>query len=158
MKENLPIGEMTSRDIEDFYRTYKKTALAHVEIVDFNTKKVMKEMKVKDSGELNLKDPTPIEESMACGLSYYNIDYIHQYAFGPYIMDFAIITDKVKINLECDGREYHKTNEDQEAKDRKRDDYMINKGWLPVRFSGDQITKNFLFCAETVRKIIKGTT
>lgn len=63
-----------------------------------------------------------------------------------YRLDFAIFSklnegdkeSKVKICIECDGHDYHKTKE-QRTKDSNRDRQLILDGWTVFRFTGTEI-------------------
>lgn len=67
-----------------------------------------------------------------------------------YRADWAIIRPDRKIAVvECDGREFH-TSEEAIAHDRKRDDEMNAIGVRVYRFTGSEIYRNAAQCAKKV--------
>lgn len=73
------------------------------------------------------------------------IDAVFQYPIrGGRILDFAI-TD-LKIDIECDGEAWHKSKQ----KDKIRDIFLGKKGWIILRFKGNDIKNNIEECIEKV--------
>ncbi len=84
---------------------------------------------------------SPIEEDLTGALQKFGVEVINQYPIGAYFADIYIPDDKFVI--ECDGEEFHKNKE----RDFKRDQFMIDKGYKVMRFTGSQINKDSLGCA-----------
>jgi very-short-patch-repair endonuclease len=62
-----------------------------------------------------------------------------QYVLGPYRYDFAIFRENKLVALvECDGREFHST-EEQLANDRAKNELAAKEGAHIFRFSGSDI-------------------
>lgn len=88
---------------------------------------------------------TPIEQKMYHALLKAVYKPMPQFKVKPYRLDFAIIHNGIKLDIECDGKDYHSTPK-QKAHDRKRTRYLKNKGWEVIRFSGRQIYKDIDRC------------
>lgn len=106
--------------------------------------------------ELHLINPTPIEETFAVELATRDIPFIHQYPVGKYILDFAIESSGIKIDAECDGDQFHKKTRQQDIRDRVRDQFLMKRGWLPIRISGWHITKNVSYCVDKIQELLRG--
>lgn len=96
---------------------------------------------------------TDIEEIMQKALEKEGIKAVPQFPirsrFG-YILDFAI--PELKIDIECDGAEYHKIGN---AHDRKRNWFLRNKGWKIIRFRGEQIKNNVQLCIKEIKNAVR---
>jgi len=79
---------------------------------------------------------SPIEGKLMVEFYRYGLYPEAQYEVSPYRVDFAFL-DK-KIIVECDGARWYSTPEQRE-KDKKKDEYVQNKGWIVRRFSGSEI-------------------
>lgn len=64
------------------------------------------------------------------------LDCYQQYAVGPYTLDFA--WPKFKIALEADGSAHKFT--DKIRRDRRRDAWLRNEGWLVFRVDVERET------------------
>lgn len=69
----------------------------------------------------------------------YNIEY--NFSVYPYFLDFAFID--LKLDVEVDGK-FHYTQEQNIKHDKKRNEYLINKGWKVFRISIDEVNHNSL--------------
>ena len=96
---------------------------------------------------------TDIEVLMRDALDKANIKTTSQFPircrFG-YILDFAI--PDLKIDIEVDGEHYHQLGNNR---DRKRNWYLRNKGWVILRFRGNQIKNNIHTCVNEIKDTIK---
>ena len=88
--------------------------------------------------ELRQKCESPIEEILFDELIRRDIIPHPQYEIYHYRLDFAINPKHLKINVECDGRDYH-DYWPQTDKDRQRNAILTSNGWAVLRFSGSQI-------------------
>jgi very-short-patch-repair endonuclease len=73
-----------------------------------------------------------------------------------YRIDFAVIVpgdDSLKIAVECDGHSFHERTKEQAQRDRSRDRALVADGWKVMRFTGREITKDALRCAEEVFRV-----
>jgi very-short-patch-repair endonuclease len=70
-----------------------------------------------------------------------------QYAVGEYRLDIAF--PDYKLAIECDGQDYHSSNEDR-FRDTERDQVLRREGWTTMRFSGSQIYRSSPACTQLV--------
>lgn len=84
-----------------------------------------------------------------------------------YIADFVIDSEHtpdqqyigiVKLVVECDGHEYHKSTKEQVKHDNERDYNMKLAGYEVLRFSGSEIYSNPFACAIKVIEFIDKKT
>lgn len=73
-----------------------------------------------------------------------------------YIADFAFLSEdeKVKVLVECDGHEFHHKTKKQVEYDNERQLALQTAGYDVIRFSGSQIYKDPLGCAEKAYNFI----
>ena len=81
-----------------------------------------------------------------------------QTQIDPYRADFTLTqishAPLLRVVIECDGWEYHSTQEDQ-SHDRKRENYMKSRGWSVVRFAGKDIVRDAAGRVDVLEDIIK---
>lgn len=82
------------------------------------------------------KKPTKIELKVMQELEEMGVEYIYQYPFGRYVLDFYI--PDIKVDIECDGDYWHSRSEQIEH-DAKRDEYMYMHGIYVARLSESSI-------------------
>lgn len=79
-----------------------------------------------------------------------------QYPLQQYRYDFAVLAKgqpQPLILIECDGKEFHSTDQ-QQANDRRKDEAALNARVLLVRFSGAEINSDIDRCIRrTLRSI-----
>lgn len=103
------------------------------------------------------KTESPIEEMMLHALNRIFHSWIKggtceifpQYEALNYRLDFAVIGDYFKIDVECDGIQYHSLSE-QVQKDKIRDRALTMNGFLVMRFTGSEIFRDAEGCARQV--------
>jgi len=78
---------------------------------------------------------TSIEQPIADLLKEYQIPFKHNTKVGRYFPDFIINSNVI---IECDGEYWHR----DKHKEKKRDDYLMKKGYQVFHLSGKEITKN----------------
>ncbi|MEO0449076.1 MAG: DUF559 domain-containing protein [Pseudomonadota bacterium] len=87
---------------------------------------------------------------------------IPQMPVGRYRIDFGVIwhlaDQKVCLAVECDGHDFHEKTKEQAKRDKARDRYLIASGWPVIRFTGSEIFKNALECADEVGGILLDAT
>ena len=85
-------------------------------------------------------------------------DFAPQIPFGPYRLDFALTNipeaPTLKIAIEIDGYDYHKSKE-QRNNDTRRDRYLMRNGWQVIRFTGSQIHENTADCVQEAVGLVK---
>lgn len=79
----------------------------------------------------------------------------HSSRTGRYRLDFAVIAslpcmERIKIDVECDGHEWHERTKHQVMRDNLRTQHLKGLGWLVERFSGAQIYADADQCARRV--------
>lgn len=94
---------------------------------------------------------TPIERKMYYALKRAGYDPFPQYRVCGYRLDFAVFENGIKLDIECDGKEYHSAPW-QKAHDRKRTRVLNHNGWKVIRFTGSQIHKDVNKCIVRVNK------
>lgn len=83
--------------------------------------------------------PTSIEIAVQAVLDELKIEYIAQHPIGRYNADFFI--QQLNLVLECDGTYWHSSEKDQ-AHDRKRDAWMMTRGYKIARLAEADINAN----------------
>lgn len=83
-----------------------------------------------------------------------------QAQIGDYRVDFLIHAldardlgaDRVwrRLVLECDGHNFHERTKEQAAKDRSRDRWLTSKDYDVFRFTGSELWRDPMSCAEQV--------
>lgn len=80
-----------------------------------------------------------------------------------YRADFTIEYDEIcnnnldenfKLDIECDGYEFHQKTKEQVRKDNEREYNLKTSGWDILRFSGSQIYNEPTKCAKDILKYI----
>ncbi len=108
---------------------------------------------------------SPIEKIMEQALKKNGIAYDAQYALyergslnswnHKYLLDFVVYGQNSKIVVECDGKDYHSTDE-QRAYDTTRDIWTLRHGFDDVlRFTGSEITRNVQSCIEQIKAALQ---
>jgi very-short-patch-repair endonuclease len=92
----------------------------------------------------------PLEEALrAAGLTP-----IPQYAFGRYRLDLAIVEGDLKIDIEVDGEAFHTDLDGARCKeDLTRDHYLVQRGWVVLRFWAVEIRDRLDACVERVLSV-----
>jgi very-short-patch-repair endonuclease len=65
---------------------------------------------------------------------------------GPYFADFLLSLRGRRLAVECDGREFHSSDE-QRRRDQQRDEFFLRRGIPTLRLTGAQIHENATACA-----------
>ncbi len=78
---------------------------------------------------------------------------------APFVLDFALIVQmlggiEIKMNIECDGHDFHNANPGRVERDHRRNRYLKNAGFLVERFTGTEIATSALLCAKVVEEAI----
>jgi very-short-patch-repair endonuclease len=113
---------------------------------------------------------TPIEKQMFEALKPF-IDRVPspatlftQYKLLSYRLDFALIAPfpttngdvhLLKLDIECDGHDFHEKTKWQVAHDKKRERDIQEIGWIVIRFSGSEIYANAFKCVDQIERIMK---
>lgn len=95
------------------------------------------------------KTESPIESILLREFHLLGFYSTPQYKVGNYRIDLAFLKERVAI--ECDGKEWHSTN-DQIENDKKKDEFLKSEGWKVIRITGSDIYKD----ADEIVKILIG--
>ena len=114
----------------------------------------IKRSSISNIADLKQKCESPIEEILFDELIRRDITPHPQYEISHYRLDFAISPKHLKINVGCDGRDYH-NSWPQTEKDRKRNADLTKNGWAVLRFSGSQIYKDVNYCGKVIDQTIR---
>lgn len=82
-----------------------------------------------------------------------------QVVFGKYRADFLIMLSpwpgtRSYVVVECDGHEFHERTKEQAKRDRERDRYMTSAGHPFLRFTGSEIHKEPMVCANEITRFL----
>jgi len=114
--------------------------------------------RLMNAKEINdLYDISPIEEKIYEILKEDEVPaerqlFVHEGA-NTYCLDFGIFCKEGKIDVECDGKAYHTTQEDREE-DRLRNNELASYGWIVLRFTGSEINQNVRKCVKKIKNAI----
>jgi len=95
----------------------------------------------------NRKHKTPAEKKLFNKLLHSKIKFRTQRMIDFYIVDF-LIPDRWLI-VEVDGK-YH---ENVKLYDKKREQYLLNKGYKVIRFTNEQVFKNIDYIIAEILKV-----
>lgn len=70
-----------------------------------------------------------------------------QYEIGRYRLDFALFCGTKRVDVECDGHDFHERTKEQARRDRSRDRALQAAGWIVCRFTGSEIHRDAAACA-----------
>jgi len=142
---NIPSNRV--REVEQFLRV--KTRMDRIktrrqEELSGLTMNLLVENKMKTFTE------SPIEEFMYKGFIQRSIEKlcVPQMQIGTKRVDFAFPV--AKLVVECDGKEFHFTEQAQIEKDQKRDQYLAKKGWRVLHIEGLAIRRNIDLCMDRI--------
>ena len=99
---------------------------------------------------------TPIENRMQDELRNRGIRFEFQHPIHGYVLDFFIESNGKRLNVECDGQEFHSTPEAIEH-DRRRNNVMAANNILVLRFSGSDIWTNVGACVDSVEMALSAS-
>lgn len=100
------------------------------------------------------KAESPIEEFLFIALHKEGLDkhFVPQFKIGTKRVDFAC--KEAHLVIECDGKEYHHTDQLQIEKDQIRDKYLARKGWRVLHIEGLAIRRNIKLCMDKIKEAI----
>lgn len=69
-----------------------------------------------------------------------------------YRVDFLLTSKHLKYGLviECDGHDFHERTKEQAARDKSRDRYLTQRGFVVIRFTGAEIWRDPMECASEI--------
>lgn len=77
-----------------------------------------------------------------------------QFCIDRYRVDFLIEHRSKKIIVECDGHDFHEKTKEQASYDKKRDRFLISKGYTVLHFTGSELHKNVNECVNEILKFL----
>ena len=97
---------------------------------------------------------SPIEEYLEMGLKNEGLSkyFKRQHPIGTKTVDFAC--EKAHLVVECDGKAYHHTDQEQIERDQERDKYLARKGWRVLHIEGLAIRRNIKLCTGKIQEAI----
>lgn len=112
-------------------------------------------------------DGSPIDTEITTPSNYENfwlLKIFPQHRVGNRRADFLIQCftprdprqKQSEIIVECDGYAFHDSNIEQKVKDKKRERELMAEGYQVLRFSGSEIYRDPLLCAQEVVDYLKG--
>jgi len=130
--------------------------------------------------KLKAKPESPIEEAMMiaflgvnamCPIFKFEDDYLDlplfqlvahvrpQVSIAGYRVDILIEVkddgkEVARIGVECDGHQYHDASREAAARDKARDRALTSAGIRIMRFTGSEIHRNAVSCANDVLDVI----
>jgi len=112
-----------------------------------------------DAREINdLYKSSPIEEKLYEEMKSERILPERQFYVkegeNTYCLDFGIFCKKGKIDVECDGKEFH-SGENAHEKDRKRNNELTSYGWSVLRFLGGEINTTPKGCVKKIKRTMR---
>lgn len=105
----------------------------------------------KEYSALSTSLESPIEKLFFEACKTEGIFMEPQYQAGKYRIDFAL--PHLRIAVELDGHDYHKTKE-QRTRDAGRDRWLTINGWTVIRFTGSEVYANPEACTTQVRELV----
>lgn len=81
------------------------------------------------------------------------ITLVPQFRWKSFRADFAIVRDRAILFIECDGREFHST-EEQRASDERKDRAAESIGIPVLRFTGTDIFLRPEMCVDRIKRTI----
>ena len=80
---------------------------------------------------------------------------MHQYVDGQNRLDFALVTENVKLNVEVDGELYHREWDGRRSRaDLARDRRLIGQGWKVKRFWIYELRDDMERCVDEVKALV----
>lgn len=83
---------------------------------------------------------------------------VPQFRWSIYRSDWAILKNRKGASallIECDGREFHSSRE-QQAHDARKDTVALDRGHMTIRFTGSDIFRKPKECAAKVLELVTG--
>lgn len=84
-------------------------------------------------------------------------DVYVQAALGPYrvdlLLDVHVGEHRKTLVIECDGHDFHERTKEQARRDRSRDRWMTERGITLLRFTGSEIWRDALACAQQIADV-----
>lgn len=83
-----------------------------------------------------------------------------QTPMGSYRADFTFTVQSWKdeawrtLVVECDGHDFHERTKEQASRDRARDRWMAEQGYTVFRFTGSELYRDPMKCAEQVFEML----
>lgn len=98
---------------------------------------------------------TPVMFKNSC--REYDMVIVPQYPWKKYRTDFCLGGRSVGtlILIECDGHDFHDRTKEQAIWDRERDANAQKDGFSILRFTGSQLTRDPLYCADATLDFAK---
>lgn len=97
----------------------------------------------------------PIEDAPYVARDALGISLAQQLLVGAHRVDFALIhADGARLAIEIDGHEYHDGTKERAERDRARDRHLLEAKWPTVRYTGREINRDAMRCAQEAHRLI----
>ena len=104
------------------------------------------------SPEYPVQPATNIENKLRYALLRKGVNFIEQASIGPWSIDF-LLPDYMAC-VEADGEFWHSSTQ-AKMKDRRKDAWLRNKGYMVFHFDGKEIHQNSDYCVDKMMKSIE---
>ncbi|MBI4600292.1 DUF559 domain-containing protein [Candidatus Uhrbacteria bacterium] len=102
---------------------------------------------------LELYNVAPIEDSVAHALARAGIRAIPQHQVSRYRLDFAVLSPRGNLAIECDNKKAHCTVA-QRKKDCAKDRFLRHNGWRVIRLKEDTILLDIESCIARIHSAL----
>ncbi len=97
------------------------------------------------------------EPALADAMTKAGLEYHQQYPASGRYLDFALFTERMKLDVEVDGETYHRSGSgNRVSEDIRRDQALIAGGWTILRFWVYELREDMDRCVEKIRQTIEG--
>ena len=101
--------------------------------------------------EAGLRFDTDMEERLYYALKDKGISTTPQYPFRGYRFDLAYIDDRIKLDIEVDGYQYHYNSDGtRKGSDIDRDRVVMEFNWKPLRFLWSELNNDMDGCVNEI--------
>jgi very-short-patch-repair endonuclease len=77
-----------------------------------------------------------------------------QYTIDQYRVDFLVEKGGKGWVIELDGHDFHEKTKDQASRDKRRDRFLIGKGYTVLRYTGSEVWANPDACAKEIFSLV----
>ena len=162
---NIHSNQIFSADLQTVVEAFVKDIIHYPNFTEaalVSLKSILEECVRQCEKNLTQKFESPIEElfwavSQTENEPQYIFGLLYQYPVEDYRLDFAWINNDLKLGIEVDGHDYHKTKK-QRTKDARKDRHLALLGWEVVRFTGSEVFQDPVGCVMEVKELIYSRT
>ncbi len=82
------------------------------------------------------------------------VELLQQHTIGPYRVDFVFMP--LRVVVELDGYAFHDATPALAERDKRRDRFIVARGWRVVRFAAREVRRDALACAVEAYAFARG--